>query len=146
VTDDPDMRARRAQRAVLGHRLQRLAIPRVADHGRKCVALAREHLHHLHELRLDDQLALLTRRPILAVVGDLGDQPLARTHPRADTALHEGRVNVVHERLDVIPCRALPSLRTRAHEHDKLVAVMAGGLHRVMGTGAGRGAERDQEL
>ena len=79
-----------AQRAVLGHRLERLSVPGVADHGRERVPLAREDLHHLRELRLDDEPALLADgQLVIAGVGDLGDKPFAGAHSGGDAVLHE---------------------------------------------------------
>jgi hypothetical protein len=122
VPDDPDVRVGRAQRRVADHRLKRLAVPGVADDRRERVALAREHLHDLGELRLDHQAPLV--RLTLLVVGDLGDQTLPGGHARRNAPVDEVRVDLAHQALDVVPGRALAALAGRADQDDELVPVV----------------------
>lgn len=80
VRDNPDVGLGRAQRVVAHDRLKRLAVPRLTNDRRQCVALAREHLQRLGELGFDHQSALVDwclRVLIVGWVTDLGDQPLA---------------------------------------------------------------------
>ena len=59
VPDDPDVRGAGAQRVVAHDRLQRVAVPRLANDRRERVPLAREHLQDLRELLLENEPALV---------------------------------------------------------------------------------------
>jgi hypothetical protein len=95
-----------ARKGVVAHnRLQRLAVPRLADDRRQRVAFACQHFEHLRELRLDDEPALVSAgRRIFAGgrVADLGDQALP-ARQAADQAVREGLIDVSEQPPDVTP-------------------------------------------
>ena len=106
VRDDPDVRGAGAQRRVADQRLQAFAVPAVANDRRERVPLAREDLHHLRELRLEDEQSLVGGRGGVVVVervADLGDQPFAAGEPGHQPAAGEVRVGGAEEVLDVVP-------------------------------------------
>ena len=78
----------------------------LANDRREGVALAREHLQHLRELRFDDEESFVGGRRSVTVierVADLGDQPFAGGEPGDQPAAGEVRVGGGEEVLDVVP-------------------------------------------
>jgi hypothetical protein len=82
-----------------------VAVPAVANDRRESVPLARENLHHLRELRLQDEESLVGGRGGVTVVervADLGDQALAAGEPGHEPGCDERQVGGGEQVLDVV--------------------------------------------
>ncbi|MGI9099212.1 MAG: hypothetical protein ACR2H2_12125 [Solirubrobacteraceae bacterium] len=136
---------------VLCDRLQRLGVPGVADDRRQRVALAREDLQDLRELRFEHEPTLVGRGcsaglAARVVVADLPDQSFARRQSRGHAASGEVAVDVGEQRVDMVPGGAFAALAGRSDEDHELVEVMVGCLDGVVDVASGGGTERDEEL
>ena len=149
VPDDPDVRGTGTQRVVSDHRLQRVAVPGLADDRRERVPFAREDFEDLCELLLEHELSLLDRGFAVVIVqriADLGDETLAGAQAARQAVRHEALVGFVQQAAHMPPGGSFASLRRWADQDAELVGVVAVGLDLVVRAAAARGPERDEEL